>query len=139
MSIPKEVIMDLLPVYLAGEASPATRTFLEQYLAQDPELAEQVRRQRTESFGQFPLPPLPPELELQSLRRTRQMMTRLRWLFAAGMTLSVVSLSLEIDFSPFKVRLLLQDYPAALGPCLAAGAACWAGYFMLRRRLRTTP
>ena len=33
MSIPKEVIVDLLPVYLAGEASPATRAWLEQYLA----------------------------------------------------------------------------------------------------------
>jgi anti-sigma factor RsiW len=137
MSIPKEVILDLLPVYLAGEASPVTRAFLEQYLAQDPELAEQVRRQRTESFGQLPLPPLPPELELQSLRRTRQIMTRLRWLFAAGMTLSVISLSLRIDFSPLSIRLLLQDYPALLIPCLVAGVACWIGYFRLRRRLRT--
>ena len=28
MSIPKEVILDLLPVYLAGEVSPATRVWL---------------------------------------------------------------------------------------------------------------
>src|SRR5713101_8033767 len=80
MSIPKEVILDLLPVYLAGEASPATRAWLEEYLAQDPELADRVRRQRTESLDQT-LPPLPPELELRALRRTRRMMTLLRWLF----------------------------------------------------------
>jgi anti-sigma factor RsiW len=138
MSIPKEVILDLLPLYLAGEASPATRAFLEQYLADDPELAEQVLRQRTENLGALPLPPLPPELELQSLRRTRQTMTQLRWLFAAGMTFSAIALSLRIDFSPFKVRLLLQDYPAQLGLCLVAGATCWAGYLRLRRKLRTT-
>jgi len=138
MSIPKEVILDLLPVYLAGEASPTTRAFLEQYLAQDPELAEQVRRQRAESFGSLAPPPLPPELELQSLRRTRQIMTRLRWLFAAGMTFSVLPLSLKIVFHPFKVNFLVQDYPAPLIPCLVLRVVCWAGYLTLRRRLRTT-
>ena len=35
-------------------------------------------------------------------------------------------------------NLLLLDYPAQLGPCLAAGAACWTAYFLLRRRLRAT-
>jgi anti-sigma factor RsiW len=87
MSIPKEVILDLLPVYLAGEASPATRAWLEEYLAQDPELADRVRRQRTENLDHT-LPPLPPELELRALRRTRRMMTLLRWLFGLGMAFS---------------------------------------------------
>ena len=137
MSIPKEVILDLLPVYLAGEASPATRVWLEEYLAQDPELAAQVHRQRTGTFDQ-PLPSLPPELELRALRRTRRMMTLLRWLFGLGMAFSASALAVEISFRPFKTRLLLLDYPAQLGPCLAAGLACWTAYFVLRRRLRTT-
>ncbi len=137
MSIPKEVILDLLPIYLAGEASPATRAWLEEYLAQDPELADRVRRQRTEGFNQA-LPPLPPELELRALRRTRRMMTLLRWLFGLGMAFSAIALALEVSFRPLKFRLLLLDYPAQLGPCLAAGVACWTAYFVLRQRLRTT-
>ena len=137
MSIPTEVILDLLPVYLAGEASPATRAWLEERLAQDPELAERVRRQRAESFDQV-LPPLPPELELRALQRTRRMMTLLRWLFGLGMAFSAVALALELSFRPFKLRLLLLDYPAQLGPCLAAGAACWTAYFVFRRRLRNS-
>ncbi len=137
MNIPKEVILDLLPVYLAGEASPATRAWLEEYLAQDPELAERVREQRTESFDKD-LPSLPPELELRSLRRTRRMMTLLRWLFGLGMAFTALALALEISFRPFKMRLLLWYYPAQLGPCLAVGVACWTAYFMVRRRLRMT-
>src|SRR3954464_13005758 len=133
MSIPKEVILDLLPVYLAGEASPATRAWLEDYLARDPELAERVRQQRTQSFDQA-LPQLPIELELRSLRRTRRMMTLLRWLFGLGMAFSAVALALELSFRPFKLRLLLFDYPGQLGPCLAAGAACWTAYFVFRQR-----
>jgi anti-sigma factor RsiW len=138
MSIPKEVILDLLPIYLAGEASPATRVWLEEYLAQDPELADRVRRQRTESFDPASPPPLPPELELRALRRTRRMMTLLRWLFGLGMGFSAVALALEISFRPLRARLLLLDYPAQLVPCLAAGVACWTAYFVLRRRLRAT-
>ena len=43
MNVTKEVIIDLLPVYLAGEASLATRVLVEEFLAQDPELAQEVR------------------------------------------------------------------------------------------------
>lgn len=137
MSIPKEVILDLLPVYLAGEASPATRAWLEEYLAHDPELADRVRRQWTESFDQA-LPPLPPELELRALRRTRRVVALQRWLFGFGIAFSAVALSFQISFPSFTCRLLLLDYPAQLGPCLVAGVACWTAYFLLRRRLRAT-
>ncbi len=84
MNIPKEVILDLLAVYLAGEASPATRAWLEQYLAEDPELADRVRRQGLESFNHSSQPPVRPELELRTLKRTRRLMTQLRWLFASA-------------------------------------------------------
>ena len=40
MEIERNVILDLLPLYLAGEASPDTQALVEQYLASDPELAE---------------------------------------------------------------------------------------------------
>lgn len=135
MSIPKEVILDLLPVYLAGEVSPTTRAWLESYLAQNPELAEQVRQQRSQSFDRS-VPPLPPDLELRTLRRTRRTMTQLRWLFGLGMAFSAIALSFEISFRPLKFRLLFLDYPAQVGACLALGAVCWTVYFLLRRRLR---
>ena len=136
MNIPREVILDLLPVYLAGEASPETRAWLEQYLARDPELADRVRRQRSESFNDSSLPHVPPELELRALKRTRRLMTQLRWLFGLAMAFSAVALALEISFRPIRVRLLLLDYPTQLGPCLVLGIACWTAYFLLRHRLR---
>jgi len=135
MSVPREVILDLLPIYLAGEASPATRAWVEEYLARDPELTEQVRRGREQSFHPASAPPLPPELELRSLRRTRRMLALMRWLFGFGIGFSAMPLSVEIS-SPFKVRLLMLDYPGQLVPCLIAGLACWTAYFLLRSRLR---
>jgi hypothetical protein len=43
MNINREVILDLLPVYLAGEASPATRALIEEYMEQDKDLAQRIR------------------------------------------------------------------------------------------------
>lgn len=40
MEIPRNVILDLLPLYIADEASPETRTMVEEYLETDPELAK---------------------------------------------------------------------------------------------------
>ena len=136
MNIPREVILDLLPVYMAGEASPETKAWLEEYLAGDPDLADQVRRQQSEGFHNAPLSPVPPELELRALQRTRRLMAQLRWLFGLGMAFTAFALSLAISFRPFTIRPLLLYYPAQLGPCLAAGIVCWIAYFSLRRRLR---
>ena len=136
MNIPEEVILDLVAVDLTGEASPATRAWLEEYLAQNPELADRVRRQRAESLDQPLPPPPPPELELRALQRTRRMLTLLRWLFGLGMAFLAIALALEISFPPLRVRLLILDYPAQLGPCLAVAVACWTAYFTLRRQLR---
>ena len=71
MRITREVIVDLLPVYASGEASSATRTLVEEYLSQDPELMEQVLRLKSEDHLDFPEVTVPPELAMRSLRRTK--------------------------------------------------------------------
>jgi len=43
MNVTREIILDLLPVYLSGEASPATRSLVEEYMKRDPELAQRIR------------------------------------------------------------------------------------------------
>jgi predicted anti-sigma-YlaC factor YlaD len=140
MNVTREVILDLLPLYLAGEASPATRALVEEYLKEDPELAQRIRLQWAENFAKAMPSELPPELELRSLRRTRSLLGWQRWLF--GFAIAFTSLSLSSEFSWEKGRFrefhfLLRDYPAPLGTLLALGVACWLGYFFLRRRLRT--
>lgn len=138
MKIPNEVIQDLLQIYMAGEASPATRAWVEEYLARDPELAQQVRRGALDDLGQS-LPVLvPPELELRTLKRTRRMIGLLRWMFGWAMAFTLGALALQISFSPFRLHLLMFDYPAELGSCLGVGVAFWIFYFLLRARLRTT-
>ncbi len=137
MKVPKEVILDLLPLYLAGEASPATRVLVDEYLAQDPELAQRARRPPVDDFSHAEPLSVPPELELRTLRLTQRRIAILRWVFAWGLAFSLCALALQISFSPFRLHLLIFDYPAELGSSLGVGLLCWVLYFRLRSKLRT--
>lgn len=140
MQVTQEVILDLLPLYLAGEASPATRALVEEYLAGDPELARRIRLDAARGFDQVAPLNVPPELELQSLKRTRGLLVLLRWLFALGISATAIAFSAEMSFREGRLRefhFLIQEFPLLFGPILLLGLACWIAYFWLRHRLHT--
>jgi hypothetical protein len=139
MNVTREVILDLLPVYLAGEASPATRTLVEEYMKQDSDLAQRIRLQWSENFAKVVPSGLPPDLELRSLRRTRTLLGWQRWLFGFGIFFTAISLSNEFSFANGRFKefhFLLRDYPVQVAICLTLGLACWIAYFSIRRHLR---
>jgi anti-sigma factor RsiW len=47
MEITRDVILDLLPLYLAGEVSEDSRVLVERYLESDPELADMAKHPET--------------------------------------------------------------------------------------------
>ena len=141
MNVTREVIIDLLPLYLAGEASPDTRALVEEYLEQDPELATRVRERRADGFAGATLTELPPELELKSLRRTRRLLGWQRWLFGFAIGFTAVSLTSRLSIEGGRLKgfhFLIRDFPLQFGICAALAAACWIAYFITRRRLRTS-
>ena len=140
MNVTREVILDLLPAYLSGEASPATRTLVEEHIKQDAELAQRLHLLMANNLAKAAPPVLPPELELRSLRRTRRLLGWQRWLFGLGIFFSAMLLSNEFSFEGGHLKefhFLLRDYPAELGICVVLGLVCWIAYFSIRRRLRT--
>lgn len=57
MEISRNVILDLLPLYIANEASPETRALVEQYLENDPELATIAQKlSSSELLKEVPIP-----------------------------------------------------------------------------------
>ncbi len=143
MNVTREVILDLLPVYLSGDASPATRGLVEEYLKQDSELAQRVHLQWAENFAKIAPSAVPPDIELRSFRRTRKLIGWQRWLFSFGITFTALAFGAEFTRernpgSQLKAfHFLLRDYPVECGICLIIGLACWTAYFSIRRRLRT--
>ncbi len=140
VNVTREVVMDLLPVYLAGEASPATRGIVESFLQQDPELAQRIRGQWFENMARAVPALLPPELELKAFRRTRRLLSWQRWLIGFGMFFTALTLSIQFTFSNGRVEdfhFLARDHPLAFVVCAAIGISCWIGHFALRRALRS--
>lgn len=57
MNISRNVILDLLPLYIADEASPETRELIDQYLETDPELAKIAQElSAAELISEVPIP-----------------------------------------------------------------------------------
>ena len=140
MNVSRDVILDLLPVYLAGEASPATRALVDEYLQQDPELGRRLRLQWAETLKQTEPAGLPPEIELRSLKRTRRLLVWQRTLF--GFALFFLALGASFEFSTRNGRvqemhMLVRDYPLPFGVALACSLTCGTAYLAVRRRVRS--
>src|SRR5882672_10021869 len=72
MNVSRDVVMDLIPLYLEGDVSADTRALVESYLKTDPELAADVTAARATSLG---LPATrPPTAEKQALDATRELL-----------------------------------------------------------------
>ena len=74
MDITRNVILDLLPLYLANEVSEDTRTLIEKYLETDPELANIAKQSAAmELQGDIPVP-LTEEDKMKVYRKTKWLM-----------------------------------------------------------------
>jgi hypothetical protein len=131
------VIHDLLPAYLAGEASTDTIALVEEFLRQDPDLVRTV-----ESLRASPLPDLPtalrPTQEKEILTATKRL---LRWrgiLMGLALFMTMLPLSFRIDNGRI-AWMFLQDMPPAATAVVCLGAlACWSGFLYVRHRLQGT-
>jgi anti-sigma factor RsiW len=80
MEVTRNVILDLLPLYLAGETSPDTAALVESYLKTDPELARLAQQMDRTGLAEVPVP-LSRETALETyVKATQQMLFRtLAW------------------------------------------------------------
>jgi hypothetical protein len=132
--------MDLLPLYLSGEASADSRALIVAFLAQDPELAERIRAEPQDLFRDAAQPQLPADLEVRSLRRARRLINLQKWLFGPGIALSALSLAIVVKFDHGRVHgvhLLIGDYPRLVGTAAILAVVCWIAYYSVRHRLRS--
>ena len=83
MKITRNVILDLLPIYVANEASADTRALVESYIASDPEAADLAKElARMETAGDVPVP-LSREDAMEAYREAKRLMFRRTVIVAA--------------------------------------------------------
>ncbi len=88
MEITRNVIQDLLPLYLAGEVCPETHALVEEFLGRDALLAAEVERLKSDSLKPIlmggTVMALPKDHDIQTLERTRSTIAQRSWRSGAG-------------------------------------------------------
>ncbi|MET0553054.1 MAG: hypothetical protein ABW221_08455 [Vicinamibacteria bacterium] len=102
MKVTRDVIVDLWPVYEAGDASADTRALVEEFLSGDPALARELR-EGEEAMSELLFPEsvmLSPDAEKSAFDRMREL-TRLRTYFFMLSVLMVVASGMLRQFRFF--------------------------------------
>ena len=136
MTITREVVTDLLPIYFSGEASSGTKSLVEEYFRDNPDFERMARSAGTPLETLRTAPPVasPSEKEKRDVENVRCGLDRRKWLFGLSLFLTLSPLSFYFTHGRF-FSLMGPDalWEAALDWSMAA--LFWFLYFaQLRRR-----
>ena len=135
MTITRDVVKDLIVVYLAGDASADTRAIVESYLKTDPELARNVEAAGGASLG---LPPTrTPTADKEALEATRQQLKARTSTLVVAMIFTVLPLTFAFHGTTVTF-FLIRDAPGIGIAWWATAAIMWICHVMIRRRLRVS-
>lgn len=137
MTLPREVIRDLMTVVYSGEASAASKRLVEEHLAADPELA----REASDLERALALPEISQSaavdstVEKRTLDETRQLLRQRSATFAMGLFFTLLPFSFVVQHSEVTF-LLIRDAPIVGFAWWATAAVMWIWHAAIRRRLR---
>ena len=131
MNVTKDIINDLLPLYMANECSADTRALVEEYLLQHPQQAEELRR-ITDTPVPGAVPPAKGLDELRAFREARRRLRRRSWLMALAIFFSVAPLSFASVGG--HSSWMLRDAPGTALIYASIGVLFWILYAVERRR-----
>lgn len=127
MTVTRDVILDLWPVYASGDASGDTRALVDAFLRGDPQFAGEITREAL--IPETP-PVLPPDVEAEAFARMRR---RLKGY--------PVLLNFAIMFSCFAFGRIVADTSWDVSPrnfivTAAIAAAFWIAFLVSLWRMR---
>jgi hypothetical protein len=122
MNVTKDIINDLIPLYVANECSADTRALVEEYLQRNPQQAEELRRIMVTSVPQA----VPSSKSLDEMRS---------WLMAIAIFFSLAPLSFFSTGE--RTWWFLRDAPASAAVYVALGVVCWIIYAVERSHSRS--
>lgn len=137
MTVTRDVVRDLLTVYLAGEASADTRRLVEEYLRTDPALAREVEAARAGTTGLPAVSAPHPTLEKRALEATRQQLKHRTSTLAMAVAFTLLPFSFVFKDSRVTF-LIIRDAPIIGLVWWATAAVMWVWHFSIRRRLRVS-
>jgi len=140
MRITQDVVVDLLPVYLSGEASRDTKALIEEFARQNPDFAGSLEAQKREFESQKELlksssGPLSADHEMRTLARTRALIERQKWFMGLALMLTAFPFSFVFDGGHITF-MLVRDQPVLAAASWIGAAVLWINYWRAGRGLR---
>jgi hypothetical protein len=124
-NVTRDVIVDLWPVYISGEASQDTRRLVEAFLSEDPGFAQRLSQNAREPLPGPDVPSLAPDHELKTLTLIKRRLAGPRWL-----------LLLALIFTALAFGRIVSDTSFDVSPrrfiATAVVAACFWATFLVR-------
>ena len=135
MTVTRDVIHDLYPLYRDGVTSHDTARLIEAFLEQDPEFARTLTAQEAFQLPQDVSVSLTKEDEMRTLDMTKSLIRRRSWFMGVAILFTLLPFSIEINDG---IRWIFLGSPAVAASFLALGISCWVGYAATNRRLQGT-
>ncbi len=136
MKVTREVITDLLPVYLSGEASADTRALVENFFQQDPEFAQAAKAEGSQTLLQAVPETLSPEDEMAALVRAKTAVRRRSLFLAFGLMFTGFMVGFHFDHSG--IHWLWHDFPVGAMVCGLLALIFWISFFRTKHPLRSS-
>lgn len=139
MKITENVILDLLPLYYAGEVSEDSRQLVEKYLAEHPEFAEKYSEDSLPDISTEMNESLEPEEEMKTLQKTQKLLKLRTTLLILAIFLTCIPFSFgDVSWNDRGVHWLWEGFPEGAVMVGFVAAICWLAYFRIQQRLRVT-
>jgi hypothetical protein len=135
MTVTRDVILDILPLYFSGQVSADTRVLVDEFLATDPDFARMSRRFDQLLAERDPKPTSGDAIERRAFERTRRLLR-----YRNQMIGFAVGYSLAPFFFLFRSGgiewIMFRDNPAMAVKFAVAAVACWIVVGILGIRAR---
>lgn len=120
----RDIITDLYPLYLSGEASSDTRRIVESFLSEDSEFARSLTDTERDSLASCTPPSLPPDHELKTLARIKRHLSGPIWLLQLAVLTTCFAFGRIVSDTSFDVSPRKFIVTAVIAVCF------WIAFFV---------
>jgi hypothetical protein len=116
-NVTRDVIADLWPLYVSGEASSDTRGLIEAFLREDAEFARSLSPEARGPLAGHDVPSLSPDHELKTLARIKKRMAGPVWLMNLALIFTMLAFGRIVSDTSFDVSPRKFIATAAVAAC----------------------
>ena len=129
-NVTRNVITDLWPLYLSGDASEDTRRLVDAFLAADPDFERALRDSAHPGLVPGAAHSLPPDHELETLARIKRRLRGPHWLLTLAMAFSALAFGRIVSDTSWDVS------PRRFIATAVVAACFWVAFFVVLFRGR---